>query len=72
MFRFLKFFQPAVLAMFYNQPEKYSMQTDEFEGRVRIREGYVDPTDDSPDSAYLNVSFGFRSCKNGEWAIAAY
>ena len=58
--------------MFYNQPEKYSMQTDEFEGRVRIREGYVDPTDDSPDSAYLNVSFGFRSCKNGEWAIAAY
>jgi hypothetical protein len=24
------------------------------------------------DQTYLNVSFGFRACRNGEWAVAAY
>jgi hypothetical protein len=48
--------------MFYNESEKYSIQTDEFEGKVRIRDGYCEGSDEM----YLNVSFGFRACKNGE------
>ena len=55
--------------MFYNQPEKYSIHTDEFEGRVRVSETYAEA---HADDTYLNVSFGFRACRNGEWAIAAY
>ena len=69
----MRYYRPAVLAMFYNQPEKYSIQTDEFEGTVRIRDGYNRQfAEDSLDRTYLNVAFGFRACKNGDWAIAAY
>lgn len=69
----MRYYRPAVLAMFYNQPEKYSIQTDEFEGTVRIRDSYYRKSgEDSSDSTYLNVAFGFRACRNGEWAVAAY
>jgi hypothetical protein len=54
--------------MFHTQSEKYSISTDEFEGNVRIRDGYGGEQSDP----YLNVSFGFRGCISGEWAVAAY
>jgi hypothetical protein len=63
----MRYYKQDVLAMFYNKSEKYEIQTDEFEGRVCISPGYY------PDcEGYLDVSFGFRACRNGEWAIAAY
>jgi hypothetical protein len=68
----MRYYQPAVLAMFYSQSEKYSVQTDEFEGTVRIREDYLKSQGSTSDKTYLNVAFGFRACTNGEWAIAAY
>src|SRR6266849_6455216 len=69
----MRYYRPAVLAMFYNQPEQYSIQTDEFEGKVRIRDSYYRKSgEDNSDSTYLSVAFGFRACRNGEWAIAAY
>jgi len=52
--------------MFYSQSEKYSIQTDEFEGTVRIRDSH------RAESRKLNVAFGFRARSNGEWAVAAY
>jgi hypothetical protein len=40
---------------------------------VRIRESYSEKYgEDRSEIAYLNVSFGFRACRNGEWAVAAY
>jgi hypothetical protein len=69
----MKYYRPAVLAMFYNQPDKYSIQTDEFEGTVRIVDTYYLKSGQSDsDRTYLKVAFGFRACKNGDWAIAAY
>ncbi len=56
----MRYYHSGVLAMFLSQSEKYSIQTDEFEGSVRIR-------DSCPDGAYLSVDFGFRECRNGEW-----
>lgn len=69
----MKYYRPAVLAMFYNQPEKYSIQTDEFEGAVRLQDSYYRKFgENAADRMYLNVEFGFRSCRNGEWAVAAF
>ena len=51
----MRYYRPAVLAMFYNQPEKYSIQTDEFEGKVRIRDSYYRKSgEDNSDSTYLS------------------
>jgi hypothetical protein len=69
----MKYYRPAVLAMFYNQPEKYEIQTDEFEGSVCIRSTYYAKYgENASDVIYLKVDFGFRACRNGDWAIAAY
>ena len=68
----MTYYQPGVLAMFYNQSEKYSIQTDEFEGKVRIRDHFREPQEDTADEPYLNVAFGFRACRNGDWSVAAY
>src|ERR1035438_3250846 len=68
----MRYYRPAVLAMFYNQSEKYSIQTDEFEGTVRIRDTYWESRKDTSDETYLKVAFGFRACRNEEWAVAAY
>src|ERR1017187_8040022 len=68
----MRYYLSNVLAMFYNQSEKYSIQTDEFEGTVRIRDSYLRSKGNTRDETYLNVEFGFRACRHGEWAIAAY
>lgn len=68
----MRYYQSAVLAMFYNRSEKYLIQTDEFEGTVRIRDDYLKSQENTCHKTYLNVAFGFRARRNGEWAIAAY
>jgi hypothetical protein len=57
------------------QPAGEVFDTDEaeFEGTVRIRDSYYRKSgEDSSDRIYLKVAFGFRACRNGEWAVAAY
>lgn len=66
--KLMLYFRPGVLAMFHNESDKYAIQTDEFEGSVRIRDSYSG----AADECYLSVEFGFRACKNGEWAVAAW
>jgi hypothetical protein len=51
----------------HSQADKYAIQTDEFEGTVRVRDNRA-----LEDESYLSVGFGFRACRNGEWAVAAY
>jgi hypothetical protein len=69
----IRYFRHDVLAIFVNRPEKYSIQSDGFEGTARIRESYSGKySEDSSEIAYLNVSFGFRACRNGEWAVVGY
>jgi len=63
----LRFYRPEVLAMFHLRSDRYRIRTDEFEGEVSVSDDYY-----RESGAYLNVSFGFRACTNGEWAVAAY
>jgi hypothetical protein len=68
----MRYYKPAVLAMFHHESDKYVIHTDEFEGDVRIRDAYHDPNAGTDDESHLNVSFGFRACRNGEWVVAAW
>jgi hypothetical protein len=63
----MRFYRPEVLAMFHARSEKYRIRTDEFEGEVSVSDDHY-----RESAGYLNVSFGFRACTNGEWAVAAY
>jgi hypothetical protein len=63
----MRFYRPEVLAMFHARSDKYRIRTDEFEGKVSISDDHY-----RESGGYLSVSFGFRACTNGEWAVAAY
>jgi hypothetical protein len=68
----MRYYRPAVLAMFHSQADKYTIHTDEFEGEVRVRSSHYALHEGTDNQSYLNVGFGFRACKNGEWAVAAW
>lgn len=61
----LGYFDYQVLAGYSNQPDKYKVYTDNFEGSVSVVSGIS--TED-----HINIRFGFRALKNGELVIAAW
>ena len=68
----LGFFDTAVLAAYREQPDRYAIATDHFEGSVRITTEYFAQLDDNAqDAEYIDVQFGYRALKNGELKIAA-
>jgi hypothetical protein len=69
----LGFFNPAVLAPYREQPDKYIVTTDYFEGRVTVTSAYFAQLDEAAqDREYIDVKFGYRTLRNGDLAIAAY
>jgi hypothetical protein len=69
----LGFFEPTVLAAYREQPDKYTIKTDYFEGHVSITSQYFARLDEkTQDDEYIHVQFGYRTLKNGDLKIAAY
>jgi hypothetical protein len=58
--------------MFQSQSEKYAIRIDEFEGKVHLTDRYYREAEERNERTWISVAFGFRACKNGEWAVAAY
>ena len=68
----MHYYRSAVLAMFQSQSEKYDLRIDEIEGMVQLTDRYYRECEERNERCYISVAFGFRACKNGEWAVAAY
>jgi hypothetical protein len=69
----LGYFEPTILAAYRAEPDKYSVQTDFFEGRVGITTPYYESLPEAErDEAYIEVQFGFRTLANGALALAGY
>jgi len=69
----LGFFNPAVLAPYREQPDKYIITTDHFDGRVTVTSAYFAQLDDAAqDKEYIDVKFGYRTLRSGELAVVAY
>jgi hypothetical protein len=69
----LGFFNPAVLAPYREQPDKYTITTDHFEGRVTVTSEYFAQLDEAAqDREYIDLKFGYRTLKDGDLTIAAY
>jgi len=62
------FFDQRVLASYRSEPDKYVLETDNFEGHLRI--AYSDEALSLPDS--IDIRFGYRTCVNGDLALAVY
>jgi hypothetical protein len=70
---FLGYFDQQILAAYYNEPNKYTVQSDFFQGDVIITdEYYLQQEDLGQEIDYINVRFGYRTLKNGYLAIVAW
>ena len=69
----LGYFDPQVLASYRNEPHKYLIESDSFEGRLRITEEYyrelarLGKTDER-----VYVDFGYRTLEDGSLAVVAW
>jgi hypothetical protein len=71
--RVIGYFDLQVLAAYRNEPDKYEVQTDFFEGRVSTTESYYLRLEEAErTSESISVMFGYRTLRNGDLAIAAY
>lgn len=66
-----EFFNIDILSVYQNNPDKYEVYTDNFEGRISIRDDYYETL--SPEERlYINIQFGYRTKKDGELVLAVY
>ena len=71
--RVIGYFDRSVLASYKDAPEKYILETDNFEGQVRTTESYYRQLETAGDmSDYIDVRFGYRTLSNGQIAVAAF
>lgn len=69
----LGYFDQQALASYLNEPHKYEVATDSFEGRLTLTDSYYaelekfDRTDE-----WLDLRFGYRTLENGELAIVLW
>ena len=67
----LEFYNIDILSVYQSNPDKYEVYTDNFEGRISIRDDYYESLS-AEERIYINVQFGFRTRKDGELALAVY
>jgi hypothetical protein len=69
----LGFFETEVLAAYREQPDKYELKTDYFDGHLNISSNHYERLDDQGrDKEYIEVRFGYRTLRNGELKIAVF
>jgi hypothetical protein len=69
----LGFFEPEVLAAYREQPDKFDLATDHFEGHLSISSPYYARLDEkSQDQEYIETRFGYRTLRNGELKLAVF
>jgi hypothetical protein len=69
----LGYFDQQVLAAYRNEPEKYVVETDSFEGRLTLTNSYYEELEETSRSGeYLDFRFGYRSLANGDLALVLW
>jgi hypothetical protein len=66
---FVLFFSAELLALYANQPDRYSVQTDYFSGEIETSAGHFDEAR-AAGQHLIRVRFGFRTMRSGDLALA--
>ena len=70
---FMAYFKPTVLAQYRAEPHKFRLDVADFEGKVELAGGYSESLkDDQRQTEGIDVRFGFRRHKSGEYYIAVF
>jgi hypothetical protein len=69
----LGYFDQQVLAPYRNEPHKYTISSDYFEGALTVTNEYYSELEaEAKTSEYISVRFGYRTLRDGNLAIAAW
>jgi hypothetical protein len=71
--KLLGYFDQQVLASYRNEPHKYTVASDYFEGTLGVtNEYYAELEAVGRTSEYVSIRFGYRALKDGNLAIVAW
>ncbi len=71
--KFIGYFDQQVLAAYRNEPHKYKIETDYFEGSLSVTSEYfleLEAAEKADES--VSIQFGYRTLSDGNLAIAAW
>jgi hypothetical protein len=69
----LGYYDQQVLAAYRSEPQKYRIESDNFEGKLTITDEYYSELESAGrPSEYVNISFGYRTLWDGNLAIVAW
>ncbi|MGA3136677.1 MAG: hypothetical protein ABSC88_11855 [Terracidiphilus sp.] len=69
----LGYFDQHVLASYRNEPQKYTIASDSFEGTLEVTKEYSEELERTGrDEGYLNIQFGYRTLQDGELALVVW
>ena len=69
----VSFYSPGVLAQYRESPDKYRYRSDYFEGSVTLTDAYYRQLSEADkDREWIDVKFGYRTLRNGEFCIAVF
>jgi hypothetical protein len=69
----LGYFDQQVLASYRNEPQKYTITSDYFEGTLTVTDEYYRELEaERRTTGYVSVRFGYRTLRDGSLAIVAW
>ena len=69
----LGYFDQQVLASYRNEPHKFDLETDSFEGTLRLTNAYYRGLQQSGNTdEWLDLKFGYRTLQNGNLAVVVW
>jgi hypothetical protein len=70
---FLGYFDQQVLASYRNEPHKFDLEADSFEGTLTLTQTYYRELEEAGNTdEWLNLKFGYRTLADGNLAIALW
>lgn len=68
--KYLGYFSRDILSVYQNSPDKYTIKSDDFHGRLSISDTYAEATDESTD--WIDIRFGYRALADGDFALVVW
>ena len=69
----LGYYDQQVLAPYRNEPHKYRIESDYFEGKLTVTNEYYSELESTgKTSEYVSISFGYRTLRDGNLVVVAW
>lgn len=68
--KYIGYFRRNILSIYQSQPDKYVIKSDDFDGKLSIRDDYAESVEEITD--WIDIRFGYRALVDGEFALVVW